>query len=385
MNIILLWFVLFIFSFGVLGFAFVYTKRATKRPWRINVKNGYKPKVSILVPTFNESKIIYLKLENLARLDYPKDLTQIIVVDSNSKDQTPDIVKDFIGKHPETNLQVLMDYEMKGKSAALNMALEKCQGEVVVISDSDSLWRPDILSKALPYLSDTEVGAISGPKVLLNPEQSWVTKTEDAYLDTLNMRRLGESKIDSTLFFEGGFSAYKKDLVMAFDPYNTGSDDNGTVMQILEKKKRAVFVPEAEFFTVFSTTWKGKLAIKARRANQLVRVLSRYVSLLLGKRIQTCKTIILLNVITLLLSPLIFIFFLGASILLLLQFPYFLLLLSVFLIPRARFFLLEIISSFLLVFVTLFFVVLGKKFMVWKKPEEKVSVTEEMLRARGLI
>jgi len=385
MNTILLWFVFFIFSFGVLGFVFIFTKRATKLPWCINVKNDYKPKVSIVVPTYNESKMIHFKLENLARLDYLEDLTKIIIVDSNSKDNTLEIVKDFIEQHPEANIQVLMDYEMRGKSAALNMALEKCEGEIVVISDSDSLWRPNIISKALPYLSDPKVGAISGPKVLLNSEQSWVTKTENAYLDSLNMRRFGESKIDSTLFFEGGFSAYKRDLVEAFDPYNTGSDDNGTVIQILEKKKRAIFVPEAEFFTVFSTTWRGKLAIKTRRANQLVRVLCKYASLLLGKRIQTCRAIILLNIITLLLSPVMFIFFLAVSILLLLEFPYFLFLFSVFLIPKARSFLLEVISSFLLLFVTLFFIALGKKFVVWKKPEEKISVTEEMLRTRGLI
>ncbi len=383
--LIILWSILFSLSFGVLGFIFASMKNAAKKPWRIKINESYKPKVSIVVPTYNESSIIRFKLENLSKLKYPKDLMQIIVVDSDSNDQTVSLVNKFVKQHPEINIQVLTESERKGKSAALNFALKQCEGDVVIVSDADCFWPSDILNKALPFLADPNVGAISGPKILLNPKQSWITKTEDAYLTSANLIKLGESKINSTLLFEGGFSAYKKEVIEAFDPYNTGSDDSGTIIKIVEKNARAMLVPEASFFSAFPVTWKGKISLKIRRANQLVRVFRRYATLLLRKRVKNSKRVIFQNVLAYLFSPLMFILLLATTIPLVLIFPYFMLIFLVFLIPRVNTYLFETVQSYLVLFLTIFSIALGKKTVAWDKPEDRDLVTEDMLRQRMLI
>lgn len=383
--LIILWLILFSLSFGVLGFIFISMKNATIKPWRIKIDESYKPKVSIVVPTYNESSIIRFKLENLSKVKYPKDLMQTIVVDSNSNDQTLSIVNNFVKHHPEIKIQVLIESERKGKSAALNFALKRCEGDVVIVSDADCFWPSDILNKALPFLADPNVGAISGPKVLLNPEQSWVTKTEDAYLNSANLIKLGESKIGSTLLFEGGFSAYKKEVIEAFDPYNTGSDDSGTIIKIVEKNARAIFVPEARFFSAFPATWKGKMSIKTRRANQLVRVFSKYAVLLIGNRLKNSKRVVSQNVLVYLFSPVMFILLLITAIPFLLIFPYFAAVFVVFLIPKLRTYLFETIQSYFVLFLTIFSIAFGKKIVAWDKPEDRSLVTEDMLRQRMLI
>lgn len=383
--LIILWLTLFSLSFGVLGFIFISMKNAAMKPWRIKIDKSYKPKVSIVVPTYNESSIIRFKLENLSKVKYPKDLMQTIVVDSNSNDQTLSIVNNFVKHHPEIKIQVLIESERKGKSAALNFALKRCEGDVVIVSDADCFWPSDILNKALPFLADPNVGAISGPKVLLNPEQSWVTKTEDAYLNSANLIKLGESKIGSTLLFEGGFSAYKKEVIEAFDPYNTGSDDSGTIIKIVEKNARAIFVPEARFFSAFPATWKGKMSIKTRRANQLVRVFGKYTALLIGKRLKNSKRVVSQNVLVYLFSPVMFILLLITAIPFLLIFPYFVAIFVVFLIPKLRTYLFETIQSYFVLFLTIFSIAFGKKIVAWDKPEDRGLVTEDMLRQRMLI
>jgi len=385
--LIILWSILCFLSFGVLGFIFVSMRKASLRPWRIKIDRSYRPKVSILIPTYNESSIIRFKLENLGKVKYPKDLMQIIVVDSKSDDHTIDAVNDFVKLRPGTNIQVLVESERRGKSAALNLALKHCEGDIVVVSDADCFWSPDILGKALPFLADPDVGAISGPKILLNPEQSWVTKTEDAYLNSMNLIRLGESKIDSTLLFEGGFSAYKKKAIKDFDPYNTGSDDCGTIIKLIEKNYRTIFVPEAKFFSTFPVTWRGKMDIKIRRANQLVRVFSKYIALLLGKRIKNSKRVISQNLLVFLFSPIMFTLLLITTIPLLFIFPYPLAisLFAVFLIPKVRTYLFEAIQNYLILLLAIFSVALGKKIIVWKKPEDRSLLTEDMLRRRKLI
>jgi len=384
-EIVILWFIFCFLSFGVLGFHFVLMRKAARKPWRLRIDKNYMPKVSILVPTYNESDVIRFKLENLSKIDYPRDLTQIIVVDSNSDDGTVNIVNDSVKQHPEIDVEVLVEGERRGKSAALNTALKHCEGDVVIVSDADCFWPSDILRKALPFLADPSVGAISGPKILLNPKQSWVTKTEDSYLDSMNLMKLGESKVGSTLFFEGGFSAYKREVLGSFDPYSTGSDDCGTIITLAEKKRRAIFVSEARFYSAFPMSWREKVGIKMRRANQLVRVLWRYVCLLLRGRITVSKRVVVQGILTYVLGPVMFIALVAMTILLLLSFPYFALIFLVFLIPKVRFYLFEVVQNYLVLFLSIFSVAFNKKFVVWSKPKDRVLLKEDMLRQYGLI
>ena len=384
-EMLVLWFVFCFFSFGVLGLHFIAMKRKAVKPWRLKLDNNYMPKVSILVPTYNELAVIRFKLENLYKINYPKELIQIIVVDSNSDDGTLNVVKDFVRQHPEINMKVLAETQRRGKSAALNFALKHCEGDVVIVSDADCFWPSDILCNALPFLADEAVGAVSGPKILLNSEGSLITRTESFYLNSMNLVKLGESKLGSTLLFEGGFSAYKKKVLESFDPYNTGSDDCGTVVGLLEKGYKAILVPEARFYSSFPASWREKLRIKLRRANQLVRVLWRYFSLILRGRLKSSKRVVVQGILTYLFGPIMFIGLLAVTAFLLSHFPYFALIFLIFFIPKVRFYLLEIVQNYLLLFISILAAVFGKKFIVWRKPKDRILLQEHTLRQHGLI
>ena len=385
LPLIILWLALFSLSFGVLAFVFLSMTRAAGKPWSLEIDESFRPRVSIIIPTYNESRVIRYKLENLAKVEYERDLMQVLVADSNSSDLTVSIVNDFVRQHPEIQMQVLVQHERKGKSNALNFALRKCTGDLVIVSDADCFWPSDILNKSLPFLADPDVGAISGPKSLLNPAQSWTTRIEDTYLKSVNTVKLGESKTASTLLFEGGFSAYKREVIDAFDPYNTGSDDSGTIIKIIEGNNRAILVPEAEFFSAFPTTWKGRLGIKIRRANQLVRLFSRYAVLLLQGRLDDSKRIVYQNVFVYLVSPLMLILLLMTTISLLTAFPYFAAVLVALLIPRVRTYLVEGTQNYFVLFLAIVLAILGKKTIVWDQPAGRDLVTEEMLCQRNLI
>jgi len=383
-ELVILWVVLGFLSFGLLGMNFLIMRRAAKHPWRLEINRDYAPKVSILVPTYNESDVIGFKLENLSKLDYPKELTQIIVVDSSSTDRTLDIVSDFCKQYHEVSIEILRG-EKRGKSTALNSALKHCVGDVVVVSDADCFWPSNILHVALPFLADSSVGAVSGPKILLNPNQSWITRTEEGYLNSMNLMKFGESKIWSTLLFEGGFSAYKKQTLETFDPYNTGSDDCGTLIKFAEKNFRTIVVPEARFYTTFPTTWMEKISMKMRRSNQLMRVLLRYIDLILKGQIGSPKRIIIQGFLTYILAPLMFIALLVTTIMLLSLFPYFALLLLIFLIPRAGLLVFESIQNYAILFVSFLAVISGKRFLIWNQPKDRALINGKVLQEHGLI
>jgi biofilm PGA synthesis N-glycosyltransferase PgaC len=384
-GMLILWLILCLLTFGVLGLTFIFMKRVAVMPWRLKIDRDYTPKVSVLVPTYNESAVIGFKLENLNKIDYPRILAQIIVVDSNSEDDTVTVINDFIKRHPETCIKVLAESERKGKSAALNLALEHCEGDVIVVSDADCFWPADILRKTLPFFGDPTVGAVSGPKILLNPNQSWTTRTEGAYLDSMNLMKLGESKIGSTLFFEGGFSAYKRGLLEMFDPYDTGSDDCGTIVALAEKNFRAIFVPEARFYTTFPTVWKEKVGLKIRRANQIVRVLWRYVDLLIRRRIKGSKRVIVQGFFNYVVGPVMFFALVVTTVFLLLSFPYFALIFLILLVPKVRSYLFEVVQNYVVILLSIFSVFFGKKFSMWNQPKDRMLLREDTLRQYGLI
>jgi len=379
LSLLIVWFISGILSLGPAGFIFYYMRKASNKPWPIRIDNTYRPKISVIVPTCNESSIIRFKLTNLSRVRYPRNLMETIIVDSNSYDGTAEIAGKFLNENPQSNLKILIEKERKGKSHALNYALNHCKGDIVIVTDADCFWPSGILEEAMPFLADPFVGAISGPKILLNSNQTWIIRMEEAYLRSANFLRLGESKSGSTVFFEGGFSAFKKKAFEKFDPYETGSDDCGTVVHVLERNFKAILVPEARFFSTFPTSFPGKIAIKSRRANQLVRVFAEYLHLVTKKRIETARKVIVPNVILYLFSPIAFMIFFVSTFVLLAHFPYFLLASAILVIPSVRFYLYLILESNFLLLASIFEVILGKKFAIWSKPEDRAFLTKEML------
>lgn len=382
--LLIIWIFLCSVFIGVPSVYYLYMKHNASRPWNLKVDKDYTPRVTILIPTYNEGSIVKLKLENLLKLDYPKDLIQCIVVDSASTDKTLEKVGDFVSEHPEMKIEILREKNRSGKSAALNHALKSATGDVVIVSDADCFLPPDILGKALPYLADPLVGAVVGKEVLLNQDLSWVTKTEKAYRDSVFTIRLGESKSYSTIFFEGGFSAYKRQFLDEFDC--TGSDDSGTALSVVQKNVRTILLPEAAFFTAFPESLRGRVIIKMRRAGQLMRIWGRCIGLLLEKRLRLPKRIVIAEVFLYILNPIIFGALVFTTFLLILEYPIFLAFSLLLLIPKIRYYFMEVTQDNLILLSAMVSTVFNKRYVTWIKAEGSRShLTEDLLKNMKLI
>ena len=86
---------------ALLGFPIIYNawmRNKAKKSWNIDVDASYQPKVTLVIPTYNEATVITKKLENTQQIDYPKDKLQVILVDSASNDGTLSVCRDFLKK-----------------------------------------------------------------------------------------------------------------------------------------------------------------------------------------------------------------------------------------------------------------------------------------------
>ncbi len=374
------WAVLASFFGGIPLLYYQYTKRISLGTWQLKRDESFFPTITIMIPTFNEQSVIAKKLQNLSAVEYPQALTQLILVDSASTDDTLEKARRYLKQQPSMTVEFFREEKRSCKSSALNSALSIARGQVIVISDADCFWPPDILTKSIPYLADPTVGAIVGREVLLNPRSTTTTRTEALYRRIMLPMRLGESKLHSTVFFEGGFAAYKRSLLHEFDT-ESGADDSGTALDIVQRGGRTILVPEAEFFTTFPTTWRGKMVIKVRRANQLIRIWTKCAGLLIRKQLLLPKRIAIPQFFMYVLNPIIFAALVVVSSLLIVKYPLLLAaLLAVLIVPKSRIVLIETVQGHLTLLIALSNFMLNRKFLTWEKAaESRLELDEELL------
>ncbi|HSV49722.1 MAG TPA: glycosyltransferase, partial [Candidatus Acidoferrales bacterium] len=275
-------------------------KKRSVAVWNLEIDDGYMPSASILIPVHNEEKVIRLKLENTAKVTYPAEKLAIVVVNDCSTDNTIAEVNQYLAAHPEQKITVYDNKVHLGKVGCLNNALKTVQSDVVIISDVDCFWPSDILTKALTYLSDSSVGAVTARELLLNSADSWVTLGEQFYDSNIQAVRIGESKLHSTIIFQGGFAAYKRSIIKEF---NRATDDSGTALDIVQTNRRALLIPEVGFFTVSPTTWRSKVSVKIRRAGHLQHLWARCLNLLAHGKLLMPKRIAVPEIILHIFNP----------------------------------------------------------------------------------
>mgnify|MGYP001772786493 CR=1 FL=1 len=236
------------------------------RPWNVKVDANFKPSITIIVPTYNESELIMEKLNNLYSQDYPKSLLKVIVVDSASTDGTADIVEKWIAEHTDFNVKLIREEERRGKASALNLGLKYVEGDVVFIADVDAFWPVDAVSKTVAWLADFSIGAISCIK-----EPMGGGTTEHSYRRFYNVLRIAESKAYATPIFHGELAAFKRELLERVGGFPTeiGADDSHTATLIALEGYRAI-IPE-ETICKERIPKKGHVRWRIRRAQHLIQ------------------------------------------------------------------------------------------------------------------
>jgi len=253
-----------------------------RKPSKIK-KQRIHPTISLIICTNNNEDTIREKLTNTKELDYPKELLQVLVVDSASTDNTRHLVEDFIQKNSDLHVQLITQPARMGKAAALNYSRQYCNGEIVVISDSDSLLEKDAITQLVANFADPHVGATTGRQILFNPSQSLATKIEQSYRKIYEIIRTGESRLDSTPIFHGELSAFRRNLV---EPVANDSvaEDSELALRIRRKGYLTVYDPEAKFYEYAPPSLGARLKQKQRRGQGLVQQFIRFRSMIFNPR-----------------------------------------------------------------------------------------------------
>lgn len=111
------------------------------------------PFVSLIIPTFNRSQVLKKSLELFLKQDYPKNKTEIVIIDDGSSDDTKKAV-DYFKKHLPKKLRLKYLFQKnQGPATARNLGIKNCRGSIVIIVNDDILPVKDFISQHVKFHS----------------------------------------------------------------------------------------------------------------------------------------------------------------------------------------------------------------------------------------
>ncbi|WP_374573858.1 glycosyltransferase [Phenylobacterium sp.] len=239
------------------------------------------PLVSVLIPCFNEEKVIRASVERLLASRWPQ--LEVIVLDDGSKDATAEIVREAFAHEPRVTL---MSFENGGKARALNRGLARARGEIVVALDADTQFPPDTIAKLARWFADPRVGAVAGNAVVGN-RVNIVTRWQALeYVTAQNLERRALAALGAVTVVPGAVGAWRKSALEALGGYpaDTLAEDQDLTLAVQRAGWRVEFDPEARAYTEAPDTVAGLLKQRYRWSFGTLQCLWKHRAALFDRR-----------------------------------------------------------------------------------------------------
>ncbi len=236
--------------------------------------------ISVLIPARNEQDNIVHCLEAIAHGNYPRLLFEIIVIDDHSDDKTPQYVHDFAANYPNIRLIELKNYvklsdNQPFKKRAIEAAIGKAKGELIVTTDADCLAQPNWLNLIAEYYEKTGKQFIAAP-VNFHEEKTYFERFQS--LDYMGMMGVTGAGVEGkfTNMCNGANLAYSKKLFYEVGGFK-GIDHVASGDDMLLMQKIARFHPntlgflkniEATVYTKAKATVSDFLSQRLRWASK---------------------------------------------------------------------------------------------------------------------
>jgi cellulose synthase/poly-beta-1,6-N-acetylglucosamine synthase-like glycosyltransferase len=205
-------------------------------------KKEITPRVSMVIPVYNEARVIRQKLENCLAQDYPPEKLQIIVVSDASTDTTRDIVSAYADR----GVVYLELPQRQGKEAGQNLAVSNAEGEVIVFSDASIMLDKQALRQMVANFHDETVGCVSGEDRSVSSNQALPEESEGLYVRYEMLIRRLETRLASIVGASGCFYGVRRHLCAPL-PVSIPRDFVAP-LEVQERGFRSISEPQAIAF-----------------------------------------------------------------------------------------------------------------------------------------
>jgi cellulose synthase/poly-beta-1,6-N-acetylglucosamine synthase-like glycosyltransferase/peptidoglycan/xylan/chitin deacetylase (PgdA/CDA1 family)/spore germination protein YaaH len=234
-----------------------------RRPHR-EASPGFNPRVAVLVPAFNEEKVIVRTIRSVLNSDYPN--LHVIVIDDGSSDKTCEVARQAYAAEIAAGHVQVLSKENGGKAAALNYALERLSEEIYVGIDADTVIAADAISKLIPHFEDPLIGAVAGNAKVGNRVNLWTRWQALEYITSQNFERRALDLFNVVTVVPGAIGAWRTAPVKQAGgyPINTVAEDADLTMGLLEMGFKVVYEDRSLAFTEAPIDAKGLMRQRFR-------------------------------------------------------------------------------------------------------------------------
>jgi cellulose synthase/poly-beta-1,6-N-acetylglucosamine synthase-like glycosyltransferase/peptidoglycan/xylan/chitin deacetylase (PgdA/CDA1 family)/spore germination protein YaaH len=225
---------------------------------------GFNPRVAVLIPAYNEEKVIVRTIRSVLNSDYAN--LHIIVIDDGSSDRTFEVARQAYAAEIAAGRVQVLTKPNGGKAAALNYALDRLVEEFYVGIDADTVIAPDAISKLIPHFEDPLVGAVAGNAKVGNRVNLWTRWQALEYITSQNFERRALDLFNVVTVVPGAIGAWRTGPVKAAGgyPVNTVAEDADLTMALLELSLKVVYEDRALAFTEAPIDAKGLMRQRFR-------------------------------------------------------------------------------------------------------------------------
>ena len=236
----------------------------------------HTPLVSIIIPAYNEEKVIANTIESTLEINYPNK--DIIVVDDGSKDNTLQIAK----RYQDKGVKVLHKTN-GGKASALNLALTFAKGELIAVLDADTLAGRNSLKEIVKVFENEEdIAAVAG-NIKVRNKKNWITWCQALeYVAGIQIARRAFDLFGAITIVPGALGCFRKSVLVDTGGYDkeTLVEDFDTTIKILKSgmivrgTTKSVAYTEApdtlrDFYNQRIRWYRGNLQVVAKHRDAL--------------------------------------------------------------------------------------------------------------------
>jgi peptidoglycan-N-acetylglucosamine deacetylase len=216
---------------------------------------AYRPRVAVLIPAYNEEKVIERTIQGALDSDYPN--LRVVVIDDGSKDRTLEIARRAFAAEEAAGRVLILTRPNGGKAEALNSGLEHIgDAELFVGIDADTIIAPDAIARLVPHFLNPNVAAVAGNAKVGNRVNLWTRWQALEYITSQNFERRALNTMGAVSVVPGAIGAWRIEAVREAGGYHvdTVAEDADLTMALLRNGHRVEYEDLALAFTEAPTS-----------------------------------------------------------------------------------------------------------------------------------